>query len=251
MPTLPVKRADFDFIFRRLVKFLGIAHPNSTEGDQIASGSLYTKDLLTKQIIQSDREVCLLIASVEDHPYRNTFFPDAVPPVEVEAGKRIPAYEGVHGGIRIQFYEKVENVQKVVEENGRLAQSFDHLQRTRRKLEKFPHLVTDSAKLLYWVENGKIEIAKKDALALIYLPILNFDGLSANVEGESSVVPSLFTPGSCQNAVLAHSISTLIPVGADADHRRQWSNVWLTAEQMIVGKSLNIPDPEQLQRLAT
>lgn len=252
MAAVPVETAEYSFIFRRLAKFLGVAHPNSAEGDALVDHALYTEDFLEDQIEQSDKEVCLLIASIEDHPYRNTFFPETNQPVEVEAGKRIPAYEGVHGGIDIRYTVLDDSDEPVqYEKPGELAQNFAHLLRTREKSENYPHLVTASAKRLYWIENGVLELADTTFVGLVTLPILNLGAFAAVGEGEipADAAPTLFTPKSLQNALLAHAMATLIPMGGDSALINAWSNVWLKAEQMIKGKNLNIPDPEHLQRL--
>lgn len=231
MPT-PHPVSSFDFCFRRVVKFLGVSDPNYPEGTQVMATSPYTLDQIRKQICQSDVETCTLIASVEDNPYRNQFFTET--PTTINAGARIPAYVGVHGGVEVFL-----NAAFVP---GRLAQSFEHLQRVADKYAISALMVPAKSQRLYWIENGRLQLAVA-ATGRVYVPTIP-------IPDDTAGTPVLATPKALQWAPIAHAIMTLRPVGSDSGHRNDWGNIWAGYAQMILSGHNSLPEPERMQRIA-
>jgi hypothetical protein len=58
MPITPPPIASYAMIYKRSVKWLGIADPNHPEGDTIAPNAPYTDQMVKTQICQSDHETC-------------------------------------------------------------------------------------------------------------------------------------------------------------------------------------------------
>ncbi len=307
MPFTAPPLASYEYCFRRLVKFLGIAAPNDPTGDTIISTAPYTADMIKKQICQSDYEVQALIASVENQTYRPTYFTEL--PVVVPHGEKINGYIGIHGGVKVRRTrtftsnvtleigigsypitiiganftaddvgslltildgvtpiltdEPILTVESALvctvsgtnntstpisgatvtitapDEESRLASSFDALMRAR---EHFAFYGSPSD--LYYIENGTAYTADPYGNLLVNLPQL----VPAN---PLSNPPVLSSPQVYQNGVVGHAIATLLPVGADAGHRQNWSSIWANYAQLIIGNSASLPDPERMQRIST
>ena len=235
---MPIPTANFTEVFRFLTKFLGVADPNYPEGDEVIRTSPYTKKFLQKRLVQADLEVCLLISSIEDHPYRNQFFVGE--PAVINANTRIPAYLGVHGGVKIRtsLSETPE-----VWVDGDLAQSFNALKMARLKT-KVNKARWGEHRELYWIENGVIKLIRSDLAAKVYVPTIPVQ----DVETAESL--ELYTPVFYQTAPLAKCLAQLRMSNSDATHRNDWMAIWGDYEQRIYGKALNLPEPERLQRLA-
>jgi hypothetical protein len=230
MPITAPPTADYSFIFRRVAKFLGIANPNDPEGDTVLETAPYTQDMVKQQIIQSEYEVNCLIASVEGHPYRNQFFTQEPDPLA--NGSTIPGYIGIHGGVKVET-SKFSNVF----EPGRLAGSFDQMQRVRNNF-KFYGEPYD----LYFIDNGVIHLGASNR-AKVYVPTIPVADSSQNA-------PPLATPKLYANGVIGHAVMTLRIVGSDAQHRLDWANIWAGYVQLIMDKKASLPPPEQMQRIA-
>lgn len=97
---MPHPKTDYEFCFRRVVKFLGAAAPLSAEGATVNTNSPYTLDQIRKGICQADVEIIGLIVSQEDHPFRNEYFTEK--PSPVSDGGRVPAFIGQHGGVQVE-----------------------------------------------------------------------------------------------------------------------------------------------------
>lgn len=242
MPDSQFPKAEFSYVMKRAIRYLGIADQNYPESTAINPNAPYTKLFLTEHIIKADEELCWLIASASDHPYRNEFFSNT-DPLELISGSRIPTFMGTHGGVEIQV--------AATEENGapswipgKLAQSFDHLMRTRDKSVNFPELLTSSSATLYWIENGKLELVDPTATGRVWTPVI----FSSNPTDDE---PFLKTPSPYANGLVGLTLSNVRPLGADANHRNDWTAIWAGYMQMISGNSLNLPEPERLQRIAT
>lgn len=217
-------------MFRRANKFLGVSDQNSPEGDAVASTAPYTLDTIRKQIVQSDVEMCALIASVEDHPYRNQFFTEA--PDAIADGVRIPAYIGIHGGVEVET-----GVGSAIYKRGRLASSYDHFLRTKENFTFY-----GSPYDLYYIDNGRLLIASGQR-GRVYVPTIP-------LADDTVALPVLSTPKTYQNGVLGHVIATLRPVGANADHRTSWERIWAGYVQMVNNREASLPSPERMQRIA-
>jgi hypothetical protein len=226
-------KANYDFLIKQLTKFLGAADPNYPDGSVVNPNSPYTLQQLRSQLVQSDVEVQALIASVEDHPYRNSFF--TTDPVEVGDASRIPGYIGVHGGVEVQVVPEGKWA------TGSLAQSLEHLQRVQDKLAIGADRIPNSSKKLYFIHNGKLHYLA--ANARVELPTI-----TAGDDTQDS--PELYTPRTLQFAPLAHAITLLRPVGYDQQHRIDWQNVWGAYVQMIMAGASSLPEPERMQRVA-
>lgn len=222
-------KSSYQFCFRRTAKFLGIASPNSPEGDLLIATSPYTADMLKKQLCQADTEICALIASVTDHPFRGEYFTEQPDPIA--DGARIPGYIGVHGGV---FVESSPNQFT----SGRLAQSLDHLNRV-----KFQSYVYGNSPDLYFIDNGVIHLAAA-ARAKIFVPTIP-------IADEGLPSPEFFSPKVYQMGLVAHAIANLRVVGADAQHRNDWTGIWSAYMQMILSGTGSLPEPERLQRISS
>lgn len=227
--------ANYQFCFRRVVKFIGAADPNSPEGDAVMAPSPYTPQMIKSQICQSDVEIAALMCSVEGDPYRNKFFTET--PDAQASGTRIIGFIGVHGGVEVR--RNSDDPWKP----GSLAQSLPHLQRLRDKRRINPNLLLRSSNYVYWIDNGKLELVGA-AEGRVYVPTIPIPDDTANT-------PVLSTPRARQNAVIAHSIMTLNPVGADTGHRTNWANIFGTYVQMIISGNPSLPDPEQMERVGS
>ena len=224
--------ASYDFVLKRVIRWLGIADPNYPEGNVVAPTAPYTTAMIRQQIIQSDLEVAALIASVEEHPYRNTYFTAAA--VSVAAGEKIPGYIGVHGKVLVTI--------DAADVPGKLANSLEHLQRVKDKYAIGATLIPASSKALYWIDNGVVHLVAATAFK-IELPRLPFD--------LDDVPDELLTPQIMANAVVAHAVFTAMPVGSDAAHRTRWQNIWSGYAQIIMGGGYSLPEPERMQRIAS
>lgn len=239
MPVTP--QSIFSDVFADLTKFLGVWDSNYPEGGEVRANSPYTKKFLQKRLVQADLEVCLLICSIEDHPYRNQFFTQE--PTAINANSRIPAFLGVHGGIKIRT--TLEGQTPEVWKDGDLAQSFDALKTARLKA-KINKTLYGERRELYWIENGKIELIRPDLKAKVYVPTIPVQ----DVEAAGPGTLQLYTPVFYKNAPLAKCISQLNMKNTDNSHRKDFENLWLDYEQRIYGRALNLPLPERLQRIA-
>ena len=222
-------KSEYQFCFRRIAKFLGVASPNSTEGDAVIATSPYTADLIKKQICQSDTEICALIASVADHPFRAEYFseePDAVPD-----GARIPSYIGVHGGVWVETGSGEFTP-------GRLAQSLDHLNRV-----KFNSHTYGNHPDLYFIDNGVLHLASAPS-GKVFVPTIP-------IADADLPTPELFSPKVYAMGIVAHAISNLRVVGADETHRNNWTGIWSAYMQMILSGKGSLPEPERLQRISS
>jgi hypothetical protein len=231
MPFTPPLTADYDLLIRRLTVFLGAADPNYPEGDTVNPNSPYTKAMLQNQLIQSDYEICALIASVEANPYRNTFF--TKDPVVVDSGARIPGYIGVHGGVEVSPAGGRW-------QRGLLAQSLEHLLRVQDKITIGSNRAPASSLRLYFIDNGALHYC--GTTARITLPTIPIASIAGNA------TPQFGTPRNYQNAVLAHAMTMTRPVGSDAGHRGNWQDIWGSYVQMIADGATSLPEPERLQR---
>lgn len=237
MPITAPPVSSYTFCFRRVARFLGVADPNSAEGDDVMSSAPYTKDQIKKQICQSDVEICALIASVEEHPYRNKFFTEM--PEDLANGARIPGYIGVHGGV---WVNSIGAGGGGTWERGRLAQSFEHLLRTRDKYAVATSNVPASSVKLYWIENGMLQLVA-GAAGRVYVPTIP-------TPDDTHATPTLATPKVYQWGIVGHTLATLRPVGAESGHRNEWANIWAAYTQMILSGKASLPEPERLQRIA-
>lgn len=230
MAITPHPRADYAFLFRRIATFLGIADPNSPEGDQIQDGAPFTGSMVKNQIVQSDVETCSLIASVENHSFRSAFFTEDPDPIA--DGARVPAFIGTHGGVLIET-----GTASGVYDKGRLAGSFDALRRVRSSFAFY-----GSPYDLYFIDNDTLHTAggQRGKVLVPTIPIAD-----ATVE-----TPELSTPRAYQNGVIGHAIATLRPVGANAQHRMDWERIWSGYVSMILSNEASLPDPEKMQRIA-
>lgn len=218
----------YAFCFRRVNRYLGSADVvASAEGDAVLSSSPYTLDLLKKQICQSDVEVCSLIASVDDHPYRNKFFTET--PDAIASGARIPGYIGVHGGVEIQIAS--------VWYPGKLAQNLEHLNRAKDKYAINTALIPASSLKLYWIDNGKLHFVASGTSGRVYTPTIP-------IADDTAGTPTLATPKALQFALIAHALSMLAPLGSDSNHRAYWGQIWSGYVSMILSGKESIPEPE-------
>lgn len=230
MPTPTADLANYQFIFRRVVKFAGIADPNSPEGDSIIPTAPYTADMVKKQIVQADYEVCALIASVENHTFRNKFFTEAMDPIA--DGARIPGYIGIHGGVYVETGPATDVYKK-----GRLAGSYNHLDIIKNNFIPY-----GSPYDLYFIDNGCIHTAggQRAKVDIPKIPLAN----------EADPTPTLGTPRAYQNAVIGQVFMSMRPVGANVQHRMDWEKIWTGYVQMILGDEASLPEPEQMQRIS-
>lgn len=225
--------ANYTFIFRRVVRWLGIADANYPEGDEIASTAPYTETMIRQQIIQSDLEVAALVASSADHPFRNDYFTAAAE--SFTDGAKITGYIGVHGKILVTVGG--------TDYPGELASSYEHILRVKRKYAlDDTNGIPESSKRLYWIENGCVYLVAATAFK-IELPRL--------AHNLASDPPTLLTAQVLANAVIGHAVFTSLPVGADETHRMKWQAIWAGYAQIIAGGGYSLPEPERMQRIAT
>lgn len=224
--------ADYNFVLKRVIRWLGIADPNYPEGNVVAPTAPYTVSMIRQQILQSDLEVAALIASTEDHPYRNTYFTAAAD--SFTDGEKITGYIGVHGKVTVTI--------SATDVPGRLANSLEHIQRVKDKYAIGANRIPASSKALYWIHNGVVHLVAATAIK-IELPRLPVDF--------DDVPDTLLTPQVMANAVVGHAVFTAMPVGADVNHRSRWQAIWAGYAQIISGGGYSLPEPERMQRIAT
>lgn len=230
--------ADYQFVLRRVIRWLGIADPNYPEGTNIATTAPYTITMIRQQIIQSDLEVAALIAGTEDHPFKNDYF--TAPADTFTDGAKITGYIGVHGKVTVLVLDTVKDLE--IEYPAELASSYEHLLRVKRKFLSDPTSIPETSKRLYWIENGRIFLVAATSVT-IELPRLTFNLASSP--------PTLLTPQVMANAVIGHAIFTSLPVGSDESHREKWQRIWAGYAQIIAGGGYSLPEPERMQRIAT
>jgi len=220
---------DYSILFAEAASFLGIAaNPEST---QILSTAPYTPFFLKKRIVQADIEIITLICSVQDHPYRGQFISEEPDPIGHD--EVIPAYMGVHAGVRILAGD--------IFLVGDLATDFDHFRRVR----DFPAVYGQHPNL-YWIENGRIQlIDESSGQAKVYVPTIPVEDVTPEDD------PTLYSPRAYQNGLLGNVLGNMRKVGSDSAHRNDWFSIWQGYRQMIMGKALSLPEPERLQRIAS
>lgn len=228
MAITPHPKADYDELFAECAKFLGIAA--NPEGTAILPTAPYTSFFVKKRIVRADIEIITLICSVQDHPYRGQFISEEPDPINDDA--LIPAYMGIHAGVRILSGDTF-----VV---GDLATDFDHLRRVR----DFPNVYGQHLNL-YWIENGRIQLADQTTTAKVYVPTIPVENVT------EVTVPTLYSPKAYQNGLLGNVIGHMRIVGSDSSHRNDWFSIWQMYSRMILGKELSLPAPERLQRIAS
>lgn len=230
MPITPPPTCDYATVFAETVKFSGWGDPNYPDGSQLAPNAPVTSAFLKKRILQHDYEISLVIASVQDHPYRPEYVTEDPDPLN--SGDLIPAYLGVHTGVRIKQGLTFNII-------GRLAEHMAHLQRIWKS-----YVLYGSPTDLYWIENGRIFLSDASGQAKVLVPTIP-KGNAADV------TPTLYSPAAYQNGLLANTLGNLRLVGSPAGHRNDWFQIWVAYREMIRGKALSLPEPERMQRIAT
>lgn len=228
MAITPHPACDYSILFAECARFLGIA--SNPEGSAILSTAPYTPFFVKKRIVQADIEIVTIICSVQDHPFRGQFISEEPDPIGHD--ELIPAFMGVHAGVRILSGETF-----VV---GDLATDFDHFRRVR----DFPSVYGQHLNL-YWIENGRLQLVDPNGQAKVYVPTIPVQTVTTDAD------PVLYSPRSYQNGLLGNVLGNMRTVGADAQHRNDWFSIWQKYEQLIVGKALSLPEPERLQRIAS
>lgn len=225
-------KADYERLYRDTLLSSGLADLQAdANGDVILVDAPYKASQVKRRIVQQDIEVCLLIASTPDHPFREEYVTET--PDELQSGALIPAYMGTHAGVEIGPSGGVFTF------SDRLAQSFEHLIRWQdRKLDD----AKDS--LLYFINNSRIYLRDTTKRAKVSVPTIP-------IADDMASPPTLSSPRGYHNAVLAATIATLRVPGTDTIHRDLWTQIWAVAQQMIADKALSIPAPERLARIST
>lgn len=229
-------RTEFSFVFNRVVRFLGAADPDEPDGSVIAENSPFTEEAITEQIVQSDLEVGTLIASTPDHPFRSEYF-DQDTTTDVSHMGVIPAYVGLHGNVYVR-----DGVSRFT---AKLANSRDHIERIIEKYEIGGDMAVPPLSLrLYWIENGRAFTSMPGGQLEIELPVLPVYDPDDNQS-------EMLTPQPLANAVIAHALATIAPVGVDAGHRAYWVGLWQMYQRAITGdNAISLPEPEQHSRIA-
>jgi hypothetical protein len=229
MALIPTPKAVFTEVFAGVVKALGVQHPNNPEGDVVNPNSPHTSTAIKNWIALADVEIARIICETQDHPYRNAYFTAVIGDfVELSDGDRIPNYLGVHGWV------KVKGKSETAFDFGVLAQSLAHVQRHKEK----------TTRKLYFIHNGQIFLYQKDAKAKVEVPSIS----RPDTAGDPIVLAS---PYSYQVALIAFAVCAMPILGFNSNIIEKYQQLLNMYENQIRGKSLSLPEPERMERVAT
>lgn len=223
--------ADFNECFAILVKSVGVQDANDPSGATVAVGSPYSTAELKNRLLDADYEFRIKICDSLDNPFRELYFRDLELTDWLENADLIPGRVSNHSTAWIK--DTVEAVD-AAKKKAKLAFNLYEVEKCQ---EPADYSLYGSPKQLFFIHAGRVYLAKTDAVIQFDVPKL------------IKTANTLYAPDAYKWGVIALAITKCFVVGTNENHRAYWAGVLQNYYSLVEGRSLSLPEPEQLKRL--
>lgn len=231
MPITAPYIADFQECFSILVKTVGVQSANDPSGATVAVGAAYSATDLRNRLKDADYEFRIKICESQDNPFRELYFRDAELTDWIGNETFIPA------GVAHHSTAWIKDNADALDATKKRAKLAINLYEVEKCQEPADFSFYGSPKQLFFIHSGRVYLAKTDAVIRFDVPKL------------LKTANTLYSPDAYKWGVIALAVTKCFVVGTNEAQRNYWAGVLSTYYQMVEGRALSLPEPEQLKRL--